>query len=395
MKVSFLLPLTVFSTIAAANSNFIIQFKNNNYDFDTFFANYYNLSNDTLDVPFAASSFGLQSFEIGSNFKGVLGEFNIDIIRNLYYDSKINAISIDRDLVLADVQEFAPKHLARISQKQTLNKDQKLDYVYDATGGIGVDVYILDSGIFSSHPDFSKRVTKIFDFTEEPVNRLEDSIGHGTYIAGVVGSETYGVAKKANLFDVKVTKKDGRTKLSSVINALNLILKDSKITNRPTVIVMPLIMKKNAILNGAIEAIVKEGIPVIVPAGNDGKNACEYSPASAKGALTVGSIDTDSDQIATFSNWGPCVDIFAPGTSVQTTDNKGDKVVLKSGTSLSTGIVGGLVAYFMSMGDTGASAVSKILDIATSGKIPSSSFEGKSLTENKIIYNLEGHPNWI
>ncbi|ODQ61521.1 hypothetical protein WICANDRAFT_27879 [Wickerhamomyces anomalus NRRL Y-366-8] len=326
-------------------------------------------------------------------FKGIMGEFNADMINSLYYDKNIASISIDRELVLAEVQENAPKHLARLSQKEALKNNQKFDFVYDPSGGIGVDVYILDSGIHALHSDFSRRVTKIADFTGEGGGQ-EDSVGHGSYMAGVIGSETYGVAKKSNLFDVKVTDKKGRTKLSAVIGALSLILADSKVTNRPTLVVVPLIMKKNAILNGAIESLVKEGIPVIVPAGNDGKQSCNYSPASAKGALTVGSIDVETDSIASFSNWGACVDVFAPGTNIKTTSNHKNEVVTKSGTSLSTGITAGLVAYFMGMGDSGKEAVQRVIQYSNADSIPEESLNFKPLTANRIVFNCEGNPNW-
>lgn len=153
-------------------------------------------------------------------------------------------------------------------------------------------------------------------------------------------------------------------------------------------------MKKNTILNGAVEAVVKSGIPVIVAAGNDGKQACNYSPASAKGALTVGAIDVNNDSIASFSNWGACVDVFAPGSKIKTTGNHKDENVTKSGTSLSTGITAGLVAYFMGMGDKGPEAVKRVIDYANFGQIPEDSLNFKPLTANRIVFNCEGHPNW-
>jgi len=275
----------------------------------------------------------------------------------------------------------------------TFNILERLDFLYDPSGGIGVDIYLLDSGIDAKNPDFSHRVTKIADFTGEGGGQ-EDFIGHGTYIAGVIASETFGVAKKANLFDVKVSNKNGRTKLSSIISALNLILDDSKITQRPTLIVIPLVMKKNAVLNGAIENMVKEGIPVVVAAGNDGKQACNYSPASAKGALTVGAIDSETDSITDFSNWGACVDIFAPGLKIPTVSNVQNKTVAKSGTSLSTGVAAGLVAYFMGMGDNGTQAIDRVIKYSNHDSIPEDSLTFKPLTANRIIYNCEGNPNW-
>ncbi|CAM9019081.1 unnamed protein product [Wickerhamomyces anomalus] len=358
-----------FFVIGANAVNFVVQFKQD-FTFDNFFTKYYN-QKESIDVA-SAQSLGFKVFDMGL-FKGIMGEFNADMINSLYYDKNIASISIDRELVLAEVQENAPKHLARLSQKEALKNNH--------------------SGIHALHSDFSRRVTKVADFTGEGGGQ-EDSVGHGSYMAGVIGSETYGVAKKSNLFDVKVTDKKGRTKLSAVIGALSLILADSKVTNRPTLVVVPLIMKKNAILNGAIESLVKEGIPVIVPAGNDGKQSCNYSPASAKGALTVGSIDVETDSIASFSNWGACVDVFAPGTNIKTTSNHKNEVVTKSGTSLSTGITAGLVAYFMGMGDSGKEAVQRVIQYSNADSIPEESLNFKPLTANRIVFNCEGNPNW-
>ncbi|CCH46072.1 putative secreted protein [Wickerhamomyces ciferrii] len=384
--------------ISVTAVDFLVQFQPN-WSFDNFYQRYFNKK--TIDAQ-GLKNLGIKTFEMGK-FQGLMGELDIEMVRKLYYDKDVAAISIDRELVLADVQENAPKHLARLSQRQPLKPDQKhYDFVFDPTGGIGVDIYVLDSGINSQHKEFSKRVTKIIDLTGEKIdegsntsNKLDDPVGHGSFIAGVIASETYGVAKKANLFDVRVTNKQSRTKLSSVVNALNLILQDSKITKRPTLVVIPLVMKKNAILNGAVESLVKQGIPVIVPAGNEGKQACNFSPASAKGALTVGAIDVnDEDSIPKFSNWGACVDVFAPGVKVKTTGNKENEIVSKTGTSLATGVTAGLVGYFMGMGDDGNQAIERIVNYSTPDVIPSDSLGFKPLTANRILFNCEGQPNW-
>ncbi|KAH3682242.1 hypothetical protein WICPIJ_006800 [Wickerhamomyces pijperi] len=391
--------ISLLGYLAASVSavGFIVQFKQD-YQFNQFFSTYYKINDSKISAESVEKlGLGVKSFEIGTGFKGIIGDFNAEFVKSLYYDKNIASISLDRDLILAEVQTNAPKHLTRLSQLSKLKKTQYLDYVYDPTGGIGVDVFILDSGIQANNPEFSKRVTKLADFTgeDEHLTDSNDYIGHGTYIAGVIGSQTYGVAKKSNLFDVRVTNKLGKTKLSSIINAFNTILVDSKITGRPSLVVVPLIMKKNAILNSAVESLVKSGIPVITPAGNDGKQACNYSPASAKGALTVGAIDVENDSISSFSNWGACVDIFAPGVKVETTNNTptGEKVV-KSGTSLSTGVAAGLVAYFMGMGDTGLQAVERVMKYSLADVIPKEQLEVRPLTSNRILFNGEGEPNW-
>lgn len=391
------LSLLNYLSASAYAVGFIIQFKQD-YQFSEFISTYYKIDDAKITAQSVNNlNLGLKSFEIGPTFRGVIGDFNAEVMKHLYYNKNIASISLDRDLTLAEVQENAPKHLTRLSQISKLDEAQHLDYLFDASGGIGVDVFVLDSGIQADNPEFTERVTKLADFTgeDEHLADTNDYVGHGTYIAGVIGSQTYGVAKKCNLFDVRVTNSEGKTKLSSIINAFNTISVDSEITGRPSLAVVPLVMKKNAILNSAVESLVKSGIPVITPAGNDGKQACNYSPASAKGALTVGAIDAETDSISSFSNWGACVDIFAPGVKVETTNNtpNGEKVV-KSGTSLSTGIAAGLVAYFMGMGDSGLKAVERVMEYSLDDLIPEEQLELRPLTSNKILFNGEGEPNW-
>lgn len=372
------------------STSFVVQF-HRDVDVESFVSKFYitNLGHLSLQT---AGELDLSSFQIG-DFKGITGNFTTETVSSLYNDPNVVAISLDRELVLSEVQEYAPLHLTRLSQVERLHAGQSMDYVYDPSGGIGVDVYILDSGIQLNHPDFTHRVHKIADYTGQSVRDQTDPVGHGTYIAGVIGSETFGVAKKANLYDIKVTDNRGRTKLTDVINALNLIVSDSRITERPSVVVIPLIMKKNLILNGAVEAVVNEGIPVIASAGNDGKSACDFSPGSAKGSLTVGALDAQ-DRIASFSNWGPCVDIFTSGVSVETTSLRGGASTYKSGTSLSAGITAGMVAYYMGMGDTGPQAVERVVKYSLNDHIPLVSLEGKPQTPNRILFNNEGEPNW-
>jgi subtilase-type proteinase RRT12 len=383
--------LLIASYLTSVNAlEFIIQY-NKNFNLDSFVSEFFPKASKTSQ---SLDQIGIKSFEIGK-FKGIIGDFTPGMISHLHDDLNVEAISIDRELVLSEVQENAPEHLTRLSQRQKLRKGQSMDYVYDPSGGIGVDVYVLDSGIQLSHQDFTKRVHKIADFTVqgEKTDQQTDPVGHGTYVAGVIGSETNGVAKKANLYDVKVTNSRGRTRLASVIRALNLVVNDSKVTQRPTVVVIPLIMRKSAILNAAVEAVVSEGIPVIVSAGNDGQAACDYSPASAKGSLTVGSLDAQ-DNIASFSNWGPCVDVFAPGVKVQTTSVNGNGTTTKSGTSLSAGIAAGMVAYYMGMGDTGTQAVERVVKYALTGAISAESLEQRPATTNKILFNGEDDSGW-
>lgn len=386
-----LLPVLIMATHCVATVcllSFVVQF-NKDFNVDDFTQKFYSSSIEVQSL----QQMGITEFVIGK-FKGVIGDFSTNLIALFHQDPKVSAISIDRELVLSDVQENTPEHLARLFRRQRLRQVQGMAYVFDPSGGIGVDVYILDTGIQLNHPDFSNRVHKVADFTGKRAQEQIDPVGHGTNVAGVVGSETYGVAKKANLYDVKITDKEGRTRMGSLISALNLIVQDSKVTKRPTVIVIPLVMKKNAILNGAVEAVVNEGIPVVVYAGNDNQSACDFSPASASGSLTVGALDAQ-DNIASFSNWGACVDVYATGVKVLTTGTKNNEATFSSFTSLSAGIAAGAVAYYMGMGDTGPQAVERVVKFSLTDAIPENNLLERSGSVNRVmIFNGEGETNW-
>ncbi|ODV63585.1 S8 family peptidase, partial [Ascoidea rubescens DSM 1968] len=323
-------------------------------------------------------------FSIG-NFKAIKGDFDNELLNVLYQDSfLIDSLSINRKLALNDVQEFAPSHLARISQRQQLQLNQSFDYIYDSSAAIGIDIIIIDTGINKKHPEFTGRVKRIANFVRNE-NQYDDYIGHGSAIAGVIGSETYGVAKKCNFVDIKVTDKNGDTYLADVLSALNLSLDHAKQTKRPTLVVLAMSLSKNSLLNHAVENLISNGIPVVVAAGNKGKPACHDSPASAKGVLVVGSINDKTDRIAHFSNWGACLDVFASGVNVITTGKRNDDITIASGTSISAGIAAGLVASFMAMGDTGLDAVERVKSYSTKDSI--SGLYLKPFTPNKLLFN--------
>lgn len=255
------------------------------------------------------------------------------------------------------VQSPAPRHLARISQAEKLKAKGPHDYVYDPSGGNGVDVYVFDTGINRHHKSLGNRASFGIDFTGEGPG---DANGHGTFIAGLIGSTTHGVAKKANLVDIKVVKADGRGRLSWVLRGIDYVIRAKRMTNRPAVINMSFATIRNNVFNRAIQNIINMDIPVVASAGNQNVSACKYSPASVPDVLVIGSFDDRTESLAPFTNWGLCVDAFAPGVNVDSLDAHTDGTVTFSGTSVSSAIGSGLVAYFMGMGDTGALSVERV-----------------------------------
>ncbi|KAK9469958.1 peptidase S8/S53 domain-containing protein [Dipodascopsis tothii] len=289
------------------------------------------------------------------------------------------------------VQAGAPAHLARVSQKTKIgNADlAALTYSYDSSAGAGVDAYVLDTGIYVDHPQFGGRAVHGEDFTGEGPG---DENGHGTHVSGLIGSETFGVAKQINLIEVKVLGSTGGGSLSSVIAGLDFAANNRTATGRKAVANLSLGAVYNAMLNNAIQAAVNSGLAVVVAAGNDNLPACAFSPASTKEALTVGAINSADDMIAPFSNWGHCVDVFASGVNVESLLNSGNGTIVYSGTSMASPIVAGLVGYFMGMGDSAESAVDRVKTIATWGAISWFQIVFRPFTPNKIAYNNAGAP---
>lgn len=213
-------------------------------------------------------------------------------------------------------QENPVWNLDRIDQ---LKLPLSSSYSYNATGA-NVNAYILDTGIMASHSEFktSSGGTRVkCGFTAFPSEGCTDNHGHGTHVAGTVGGKTYGVAKSVNLINIKVLGgADGTGSWAGIIAGIDYVIGQKKRSpKQPMVINMSLGGGVYDLGNKAVSEAVKRGIFVVVAAGNDGENACNKSPASAKAAVTVAATDSN-DRSTSFSNEGPCTSIFAPGNDV-------------------------------------------------------------------------------
>ncbi|CCE62121.1 hypothetical protein TPHA_0B04520 [Tetrapisispora phaffii CBS 4417] len=315
--------------------------------------------------------------EIGNSFIAFSGDLSKEQVSSVFEDNAAAAISTEKYLELQGYlkQTDAPKHLGRLT-KDSIKSSQyhyaNNQYIFSDTSGNGVDIYIVDTGIDIQHPIYlQNNIHKLIDLTTSPIPS-GDFNGHGTAMAGIINSDPFGVLKSANLVDVRVV--DANTKhatMSRVLSALSLIEKHEQKTMRPSIIVLPFQTEKNTILESAIENISKK-IPVIIPAGNKHQNACKLSPMGIKklsNVLVVGSLEYSEEQnyldIAKFSNYGSCVDIYTSGVDISTlkTSSNGGKELIHNvtGTSYSCGIVAGVVGYYMSKGMNGTDAVSKVL----------------------------------
>lgn len=220
-------------------------------------------------------------------------------------------------------------------------------YVYRSTGA-GIHVYIIDSGINAGHVQFAGRIAGGISFIPG-VPAWSDCNGHGTHVAGTIGGTTHGVAKGVILHAVRVFNCTGGAPWSRIISAVNWVqLNDIG----PAVTNMSLGGAFNAPVNAAVNALVAAGNVVAVAAGNNNANACGYSPASAASAITVGSTGEGAgvppaltDTRSGFSNWGGCLDLFAPGRSIVSTWwTSPVATATLSGTSMASPHVAGVAA---------------------------------------------------
>lgn len=226
------------------------------------------------------------------------------------------------------------------------------DYSYNAAAaGENVKVYVIDTGIFTQHPDFEGRAEWGVDFVDSPSPR-DDLNGHGTHCAGTVMSKTWGIAKKATAIAVRVLDQNGSGTTKGVIDGINWVA-DQHSSGAKTVASMSLGGSKSTSLNNAVDSAVSKGVNFAVAAGNEAQDACNTSPASASNCVSVMASD-ESDQFADFSNYGRCAHIIAPGVDITSTWNNGGTKTI-SGTSMATPHVAGVMAKYLSSQSTTSS----------------------------------------
>lgn len=254
-----------------------------------------------------------------------------------------DVVSVTPDGVMAlTTDQLNPPswNLDRIDQRSL-----PLDDVYSyAEDGAGVHVYDIDSGIRTDHVDFAGRISDGVNLSDANTG-LTDCIGHGTHTAGTIGGTSYGVAKAVTLHPVRVFGCTASAPTSTIVAGVEWVIQHAV---RPAVINMSLGGPFDPAMNTAVENAVSAGIVVSVSAGNSNSDACTVSPASAPHVITVGASDA-SDFRASFSNWGSCVDLYAPGVAILSDwYTSATAFSLLSGTSMAAPHVTGAVARILS-----------------------------------------------
>jgi subtilisin family serine protease len=295
-------------------------------------------------------------------------------------DPRVAFVEEDGVVSMVTTQTGATWGLDRIDQR-----DLPLDgnYNYNATGS-GVKAYIIDTGIRATHTQIAGRVISGFTAINDGLG-TNDGNGHGTHVSGTVGGTTYGVAKNVTLVAVRVLDSSGSGTNSGVIAGVDFVTSDHQ-AGQPAVANMSLGGGISSALDTAVTNSISDGVTYAIAAGNDNLDACGTSPARVASAITVGSTTT-SDARSSFSNFGTCLDIFAPGSSITSSWNTSDTATNTiSGTSMATPHVTGVAALFLETNPTASptTVTAAIIDSSTPNKVTNAG----TGSPNRLLYSL-------
>lgn len=298
--------------------------------------------------------------------------------QRLLADPRVAYVQENGVIRLSATQTSATWGIDRIDQRD-LPRNSSYTYNVDGTG---VHAYVIDTGIRLTHTEFTGRTGNGYDFIDNDSD-ASDCHGHGTHVAGTVGGTTWGVAKKVTLHGVRVLDCTGYGNDAQVIGGMDWVAANHI---KPAVANMSLGDVAIPAIDDATQRMIAAGVTTVVAAGNDGANACNYSPARAPNAITVGST-TSSDARSSFSNYGTCVDIFAPGSSITSASNSGNSSSTSmSGTSMASPHVAGAAALYL--GANPSATPAEVRDALVNNSTPNKVTSPGTGSPNKLLYTL-------
>lgn len=315
----------------------------------------------------------------------ILAQPAVDFVEE---DSEVSSVSTDNDVV---TQQNVTWGLSRVSHRN-ISDDT---YTYNRHGGEGVTAYVIDGGMVWTHPEFQGRA--FFAYGANSDNSSTPSLGHGSHVAGTIGAVTWGIAKKASIGSVQLVNSEGKATMGNIVRGINFAVKEHKRKMgarekgyKGTTVNISFIGGNSTAVTAATKAAFNAGVLIAVAAGNDQTDACSLSPANSPHVITVGATNK-TDHIMWLTNYGSCVDIFAPGQDIRSV-NKDGGLELLTGTSMASPHVTGILAYYLSLypeiGSEFATVVTptelrrRVLELSTRDAV-------KNLppnTPNKLVY---------